>query len=448
MRVSLSLLTLSLLPFSCVSQSTRPNDKNLSASDAKKYNCGQECQDNLRSAMKADREVFGDYPFDYKFYKTASKFTNASPGDVLKLAPYNVSTLDIPPDLTAYKMQYVSTGLNGSKVPSTAFITLPYTTYPGQKPRLLAWAHGTIGVEPSCAPSSSYNFYDYYTWQTLAIAGYAVVATDYTGLGNNYTQHKYVNPVLNGEDTYWSVIAARRAFPNTFTKRWASIGHSQGGGAVWGLSENSKVAGNQSGEYIGGVAIAPSPRIYDLTVQSARAQKLTGKAAVSKFMPLIAKGIQALHPGSSPKIDFLTDEAMTRLQLIGDLQLCLKGTAGVAADLPLGGVRSPTAFMESEQLKDFQKKYGAALGKKGYMDLLVVQGTSDMTVNYNATKIAYKAACEAGNSVHLSLYSGLDHRPVLTASVQEWMPWLEERFRGKSSGQGCSMYTWTPLVEE
>src|SRR5699024_1998778 len=112
--------------------------------------------------------------------------------------------------------------------PSTAFITIPYTTYPGQKPRLLAWAHGTIGVEPSCAPSSSYNFYDYYTWQTLAIAGYAVVATDYTGLGNNYTDHKYVNSVLNGEDTYWSVIAARRAFPNTFTRRWASIGHSQG----------------------------------------------------------------------------------------------------------------------------------------------------------------------------------------------------------------------------
>lgn len=447
MRGSPSLLALCLLFSHSLAQTPRPNDKNFTAAEVeKKYDCGAKCQDNLRAGMEEDREVFGDYPFDHDFYATASNFSDSQPGDVLKLQQYNVSALDIPPDLTAYKMQYVSIGLDGETVPSTAFITLPFTTYPGQKPRLVAWAHGTIGVAASCAPSSSYNFYDYYTWQTLAIAGYAVVATDYTGLGNNYTSHKYVNAVLNAEDTYWSVIAARRAFPNTFTRRWASMGHSQGGGAVWGLSESERVAGEQSGEYIGGVAIAPSPRIYDLTVQSARAQRISGQAASSKFMPLIAKGIQAVNPGLS-RVDFLSDAGMKRLQLIDDLQICLKGTAGVAADLPLGGVKGPTAFMDSEQVKDFQNTYGAALGKKGHRDLLVLQGMADETVNYNATKVAYRAACDAGNSVRLSLYPGLDHRPVLTASVPEWMPWLDERFRGVAPAQGCSMHTWKPLEE-
>ena len=426
---------------------SRPNDRDFTAEEVEKYGCEEECQENLRQGMKADREIFREYPFDYDFYATASNFSDAKPGDVLKFEPFNVSTLSIPPDLTAYKIQYVSTGLNGENVPATAFITLPYTTYPGQKPRLMAFAHGTIGVTPSCAPSSSYNFYDYYTWQTLAIAGYAVVATDYAGLGNNYTTHKYVNAVLNSEDTYWSVIAARRAFPNTFTRRWAAMGHSQGAGAVWGLSENPRVAGDQSGEYIGGVALAPSARVFDLALESAKHQEQTGQASDSRFMPLIAKGIQAVNPPST-KLDFLSDAAEKRSELIDKLQLCLQASGTVTEGLPLGGLTSPTAFLKSEQLKDFQIKYGAAQGKKGYRDLLVLQGMADRTVNYNATKVSYRAACEAGNSVRLSLYPGLDHRPVLTASVPEWMPWLDERFRGLAAPQKCVIHTWKPLREE
>ncbi|RJE21243.1 hypothetical protein PHISCL_06425 [Aspergillus sclerotialis] len=429
------------------SHAARPNDLNFTAEEVEKYGCGEKCQANLREGMKTDREIFGGYPFDHDFYAIASNFSDAKPGDVLKFEPFNVSTLSIPPDLTAYRIQYVSTGMDGENVPATAFITLPYMTYPGQKPRLMAFAHGTIGVTSSCAPSSSYNFYDYYTWIMLAIAGYAVVGTDYTGLGNNYTAHKYVNCVLNSEDTYWSVIAARRAFPNTFTKRWAAMGHSQGGGAVWGLSENPRVTGSESGEYIGGVALAPSARVFDLSLESAKYHELSGEAASAKFMPLIAKGIQAVNPPST-KIDFLSDAAEKRSELIDKLQLCLQGSGSVTEDLPLAGVKSPTAFQNSDQLKDFQKKYGAAQGKKAFRDLLVLQGMADETVNYNATKIAYRAACEAGNSVRLSLYPGLDHRPVLTASVREWMPWLDERFRGVASQQKCVMHTWKPLLGE
>lgn len=425
----------------------RPNDLNFTAEEVEKYGCGEKCQANLREGMEADREIFGGYPFDHDFYATASNFSDAKPGDVLKFEPFNVSTLSIPPDLTAYRIQYVSTGMNGETVPATAFITLPYMTFPGQKPRLMAFAHGTIGVTPSCAPSSSYNFYDYYTWQMLAVAGYAVVGTDYTGLGNNYTAHKYVNCVLNSEDTYWSVIAARRAFPNTFTRRWAAMGHSQGGGTVWGLSENPRVTDSESGEYIGSVAVAPAARIFDQALESARYQELSAEASSAKFMSLIAKGVQAVNPPST-KIDFFSDAALKRTELIDKLQLCLRGSGSVTADLPLAGIKNSTALQNSEQLKDFQKKYGAAQGKKASRDLLVLQGMADGTVNYNATKISYHAACEAGNSVRLSLYPGLDHQPVLTASAREWMPWLDERFRGVATQQKCVMHTWKPLIED
>lgn len=440
MQLPASLLSLCLLVSAIPSEGARPNDKNFTAAEVEPYGCEETCQANVRQGEQADRELFQGYPFDYDFYATASNFSNAQPGDVLKLEQANVSTLSVPPSLAAYKLQYVSVGLDGEKVPTTAFVTLPFTAGQGRKSRLVAFAHGTIATVAGCAPSSSYNYYDYYTWQMLSIAGYAVVGTDYAGLGNNNTSHKYLNPVLNGEDAYWSVIAARRAFPDAFTRRWASMGHSQGGGTVWGLSENEKVAGTESGEYIGGVAIAPSPRIYDLSVNS----PITTK--VSSFLPLIADAVRAVNPPST-KIDFMSDAALERAKLIDILQLCLHGAGALNADLPLGGLRSLAVLQDSKQLRDFQDIYGAALGKKGFKDLLVLQGTADKTVNYNVTQMAYHTACKAGNPVRLSLYPGLGHRPVLTAGAPEWMAWLEERFNGAPAARGCDMHRVEPLQE-
>lgn len=447
MKLTRSLLTFCLLLFSHSTEGGRPNDQNFTAAEVKPYDCGEKCQENIRQGFKKDRELFQGYPFDYEFYATACNFSNAEPGDVLKLQPYNVSTLSIAPSLTAYKMQYVSIGMHEKKVPATAFITLPFTADAGRKSRLVAFSHGTIGTASGCAPSSAYNFYDYYTWEMLSIAGYAVVGTDYAGLGNNYTSHKYVNPVLNGEDTYWSVVAARRAFPNLFTRRWTSMGHSQGGGAVWGLSENPRVAGSESGEYIGGVAVAPAVRIYDQVVlANEQVTDPSADTASSKYIPLIAWAVQSVQPPST-KLDFMSEIARQRQPLIDKLQLCMYGAGSLDADLPYGGLKNLSASKNSEQLKNFQNTYGAALGKKGFKDLLVLQGMGDQTVNYNITKLAYHTACEAGNPVRLSLYPGLDHSPVLTASAPEWSRWLEERFSGIPASQHCQMRHVQPLGE-
>lgn len=439
-------LTLGLLSIQ-VSASSRPNDLAFTAADIGKYNCEQECQKNLRQGMEKDREVFKGAPFDYDFYATADNFTTSSPGDVLKLQPYYLSHLDIPASVSAYKMQYVSLGLQGEKVPVTGFIAIPFTSDAhGGKARLVALAHGTIGAVQSCAPSSSYNLYDYDTWIPLLVAGYAVVATDYAGMGNNYTTTKYINPVSNGEDTYWSVVAARRAFPDTFTRRWATLGHSQGGGTVWAVAENPRVRGPESGEYIGGVASAPGPRVYDMLAEHAKAGELNAQHPAGKYVPLFAKAIQSVNP-SSQKVDFLSDAGQKREGLLEELQLCLQGSAAVNADLPQAGLKSASAVVESKQLKALQDDYGAALGKKKqFRDLLVVQGTGDQTEGCNVTIKAYKTACNAGNIVHLSLYPGLDHRPVLIASAPEWMAWFDKKFRGAPDWERCEIRTLEPLV--
>ncbi|KAJ5668085.1 uncharacterized protein N7477_006655 [Penicillium maclennaniae] len=438
----LSVVLASLL--ACVqADPTRPNDLNITQAQAEKYNCDEACQVNLQQYEGLDRQIFGDVPFDYDFYATAANFTESQPGDLLKLQQQNASMYDIPPGTSLWLMQYTSVGVGGAKVPATAFIALPWTAYPRKETRLVAYAHGTIGVVPACAASSSYNGYDYHSWQLLTAPGYAVVATDYAGLGNNYTSHKYGNPVLNSEDIYFSVVAARKAFPGAFTSRWASVGHSQGAGAVWGLEENPRVATTESGEYVGGVAVAPSARLDDLLTA---VPPIVGWG----FGDLIVNIFRALDFPIQPTV--LTPEALARYPLMSDLGLCDISEAGLNADLPNHGIVEPTAAITQhnhEAYIAFQNEYGAATGRKGYKDLLVVQSTDDEIVNVTATEKAYEYACNVGNIVHLSLYSGLDHDDTIAASAPEWLQWLENRFMGirEADSNKCLVEKRTPLLD-
>ena len=440
---ALYCLPVALMSFvSCVQAQSpnRPNDLNFTAAQAEKHNCGQTCQQNLREFEELDRQVFGNVPYNYAFYKTATNFTKSQPGDLLKLEQQNASAYDIPPGTSLWYMQYTSVGVGGEKVPATAFVALPYTELPKEKIRLVAYAHGTIGVVTACAASSSYNGFDYHSWQLLTGPGYAVVATDYAGLGNNYTSHKYGNPVLNSEDAYFSVVAARKAFPGLFTDGWAAVGHSQGAGTVWGLSENPRVATKESGEYLGGVAIAPSSRLNDLLT----AVPLNVGWG---FANLIVNIFQALKFPIQPIV--LTSDALARYPLMEELQLCDTAQAELNADLPNHGIVDFTPAITQhnhDAYIAFQNKYGAATGRKGYKELLVVQSIDDEIVNVTATKEAYDYACKIGNVVHLSLYSGLDHDDSVAASAPEWLEWLDNKFMNVKTPNEHKCVTETRVV--
>ncbi|KAF5229484.1 hypothetical protein FANTH_14189, partial [Fusarium anthophilum] len=188
---------------------------------ASKYDCGEACQATLVKTNAKDLSIF-DSPFDFDFYATAKNFSNSRPGDVLKLSPINPDIMDVPAGVAAYKIQYTSTDLDGSPVPATGFIAFPFVRQ-NSPFKLVAYAHGTTGMFRGCAPSTSSALFDYNSWTPLVLTGYAVVGTDYAGLGNNYTAHKYVASRANANDVYWSVVAARKAFPRNLSKEWVSI---------------------------------------------------------------------------------------------------------------------------------------------------------------------------------------------------------------------------------
>lgn len=212
---------------------------NASTSTLTSLGCDTACQRVFSEGQKKDVEMFGT-DFDFDFYATARNFSSSKPGDLLKFQPLNGSSLSVIKGLTAYRYQYTSRSMNGSVVPATGFIGIPYTSsQQDRKYPVIAYAHGTIGIFAGCPPSSTSELYDYDNWSILAQNGYAIVAPDYAGLGNNYIEHEYVSFPAHANDLYYGMLAARKVFPNTFTDDWASVGHSQGGGAVWKLSESA-----------------------------------------------------------------------------------------------------------------------------------------------------------------------------------------------------------------
>jgi hypothetical protein len=69
----------------------------------------------------------------------------------------------------------------------------------------------------------------------MVAAGFAVVATDYAGLGTPGA-HPYLNRIPQASDVTYSIPAARQAVP-ALGQKWVAIGHSESDLAVWGVAE-------------------------------------------------------------------------------------------------------------------------------------------------------------------------------------------------------------------
>ena len=97
---------------------------------------------------------------------------------------------------------------------------------------MVTWAHGTTGIADRCAPcrAGMPGSYDHPLLNRWLKAGYAVVRTDYEGLGTP-GDHPYLIGDSEGRSVLDMVRAARKLDAN-IGKRVVIAGHSQGGHAA------------------------------------------------------------------------------------------------------------------------------------------------------------------------------------------------------------------------
>lgn len=110
----------------------------------------------------------------------------ARPGDIVSTAPSAFHPLPGQPTNTkAWKILYNSTTADGAPNVVSGTVIVPQDGRTGPRP-LITYAVGTVGLGDSCAPSNNLPYgtaMEANLIQQLTLRGWAVVVTDYEGLG-------------------------------------------------------------------------------------------------------------------------------------------------------------------------------------------------------------------------------------------------------------------------
>jgi dienelactone hydrolase len=193
----------------------------------------------------------------------------------------------------------------GYAAPASGVVNLPKGRAPKGGWPVITWAHGTTGAADSCAPSldsarspvHAYNAYIYPLITRWLKAGYAVVRTDYQGLGTEF-DHEYLIGPAEGHSVLDMVRAARQALPGRLSNKVVISGHSQGGhAALFAAAEAPKYTPEL--DLRGTVAFAPASHLDEqIPLTTSLTQPNPGLTAL---VALIAHGLDVTwgHAGLS-----------------------------------------------------------------------------------------------------------------------------------------------------
>ena len=181
-------------------------------------------------------------PLDDTFYTPAADLLEGEHGEVIWSRDLpSTSEAALQDARSNTLVLYRSRDVHGKPVAVSGIIALPRQGAPKGGYPIVSWAHGTVGCANFCAPSRDtaespahpYNKHPQAMLNAFLNKGWAVLMTDYEGLGTDG-----LHPYLLGESEAHGildiVLAARRLFPQ-LSKQMAIVGHSQGGqGALFG----------------------------------------------------------------------------------------------------------------------------------------------------------------------------------------------------------------------
>jgi len=162
-------------------------------------------------------------------YKAAN---NQVTGTLVRREPLDAHQ-SIPGAATGIRLLYTSTdGLSGEgSITVSGTLHLPAGTPPKDGWPLLLWSHGTVGIADKCAPSwTGYVPFHNEHLQAWLAEGYAIVASDYQGLGTPGT-HPYL-AIRPAAYNNLDIIRAVQSADFPVSDAVVVAGQSQGAGAA------------------------------------------------------------------------------------------------------------------------------------------------------------------------------------------------------------------------
>jgi uncharacterized membrane protein HdeD (DUF308 family)/alpha-beta hydrolase superfamily lysophospholipase len=361
------------------------------------------------------------------FYKAPADVP-AQPGALLRVEPLNRT---IASGAQAWRILYTTTRGEGVPALASGLVVAPENLPGGPRP-VIAWAHGTTGVNETCAPSLLDDPFKAGAApgidQVLA-NGWVLVATDYTGLGTD-GPHAYLVGEQAGRAVLDAVRAARQIPALSLADQTVVWGHSQGGGAaLWtGILAPSYAP---DANVVGVAALAPAS---DLAGMVGNLETVQGGALFASY---VIQGYSDTYPDVRFD-DYVRPAARIVVREMASRCLAEPGViVSIAEALSIDTsiwATDPARGAFGERLK--QNVPSAQIAAP----LLIGQGLDDELVSPPAQEAYARARCANGGQVDYRTYEGFDHVSVIgpeSPLVPQLMAWTQERFEGKPAASTC-----------
>jgi uncharacterized membrane protein HdeD (DUF308 family)/acetyl esterase/lipase len=361
------------------------------------------------------------------FYDAPASIPEA-PGQLLRSEPF---TRALPEGAQAWRILYTTTRANGVPALGSGLVIAPTERPAGPTP-VIAWAHGTTGVDQTCAPSLLDDPFEagaLFVLDKVIDEGWAMVATDYIGLGTEAP-----HPYLVGQPTGRAVLDAIRAahtMPELeLDPRTVVWGHSQGGGAaLW--------TGQLAPDYapdanvIGVASLAPAS---DLASLAGNLDDVTGGEIFGAY---IIQGYSDTYPDVRfddyvrPSASVFVREMASRC--LAEPEVFVSVATVLLVD---GSVWSgdPTAGPLGDRLAENVPRGPIPA------PLLLAQGLTDPLVLPDVQAAYARSRCDAGGDVDYRTFEGRDHVGLVAADsplIPELLAWTQDRLDGRPSTPTC-----------
>lgn len=362
---------------------------------------------------------------DLQPFYTPPTSLEGKPGDLLRVESLGVEVNGAQ----SLRILYLTELDNGDLAAASGMAFIP-TAPSSQAPRpIIAWVHGTVGEGDACAPSRTADPTSQLTefLPSMIQLGWALVATDYTGLGTPGVQ-AYLLKDQEVRDTVNSVRALQQIPSSNVGSRYAVFGHSQGGHtALW--------TGHLSKEFapeLDLLAVAAAAPAAELT-------QIITKQWDSVVGWVIGAEVMRSWPLRYPELpvnEILTTPAQKNYNRLA--QECIKD-AGIEAEIRMKAFNENFFSVNPIDIP----AWGAALADQTppplpvEMPLLLIQGTADEVVLPQPNAYLQKTWCEAGTNISALWLGGVGHMAAAAIGGPTAVSWLEQIFSGTVPRSTC-----------
>lgn len=349
-------------------------------------------------------------------------------GQLIRAEPF---TRGVPEGAIGWRILYTTSLDDDEPTVASGLVVVPEK---GTDHPVIAWNHGTTGFDRSCAPSLAEQPFEsgaLFTLDRIVDHGWALVATDYIGLGTP-GPHPYLVGEASGRAALDAVRAARHLEDVTLGAQTVLWGHSQGGGsAMWAAAIAEDYAPDLP---IAGVAaFAPASDLVGLV---GNLPNVTGGSVFASFVLASFTEIypDITHSGYVRPGAEVTVRELAKRCLSGPSMMVMLLNVVALADDPNLLTSDPTAGAMGARLQQNVPPSSITV------PLLLGQGEDDTLIAPDVQSRFADRLCRAGVDVDFRRYPGLDHVPLVEAdspAMTDLFAWTTRLLAGEDVRVDC-----------